>query len=90
MQVFKLLVGIVLVFFTVMFMRCEKVTEISELIKNTQKIQVVFYNDTLPDTFVDITDKKDFRRQILSISQNLAIILAKMIHRFINVVMMVS
>ena len=43
MQVFKLLVGIVLVFFTVMFMRCEKVTEISELIKNTQKIQVVFY-----------------------------------------------
>ena len=62
MQVFKLLVGIVLVFFTVMFMRCEKVTEISELIKNTQKIQVVFYNDTLPDTFVDITDKKDIKK----------------------------
>lgn len=62
MQVFKLLVGIVLVFFIVMFMRCEKVTEISELIKNTQKIQVVFYNDTLPDTFVDITDKKDIKK----------------------------
>jgi|GEM_PF-1323793 len=62
MNIFKFLVGAILLFFTVMFLRCEKVTEISELIKSTKKIQVVFYNDSLPDTFVDITDKKDIKK----------------------------
>jgi hypothetical protein len=62
MNSFRFAVGIVLVFFTVMFIRCEKVTEISELVKNTKKIQVVFYNDTLPDTFVDVTDKKEIKQ----------------------------
>lgn len=62
MKLYKILVGMVLVFITVMFMQCEKVTEISELIKNTEKIQVVFYNDSLPDTFVDIEDKKEIKK----------------------------
>lgn len=61
MQIYKLLLGLTLVFFTVMFMRCEKVTEVSELVKSTEKIQVVFYNDSLPDTFYDITEKKDIK-----------------------------
>jgi len=62
MKLFNILSGAVLVFFTVMFIQCEKVTEVSELVKNTVKIQVVFYNDADPDTFIDIEDAKQIKK----------------------------
>ena len=62
MKLFNIILGVTLVFFTVMFMRCEKVTEITELVKNTEHIQVTFYNDTLPDTYVTIDDKGEIKK----------------------------
>jgi len=61
-NVFKILLGAYIVFMLVIFMRCEKVTEITELVKNTEKIQVIFYNDSTQNTFVDITDKKEIKK----------------------------
>lgn len=62
MKLFNIVLGSVLVFFIVMFLRCEKVTEITELTKNTDKIQVVFYNDSVPNTIVEITDKSEIKK----------------------------
>lgn len=62
MKLFTILAGAIIVFFTVMFMRCEKVTEVSELVKNTVKVQIVFYNDADPDTFVDIDNPKEIKK----------------------------
>lgn len=59
MKLFKIILGAYLVFMVVLFMRCEKVTEVSELVKNTDKIQVVMYHDASSDTYFDITDKKE-------------------------------
>ncbi|MFI5172616.1 MAG: hypothetical protein ACHQFW_09505 [Chitinophagales bacterium] len=62
MKVFNIILGATIVFFVVMFFRCEKVTEITELVKNTEKIQITFYNDSLPDTYIEITDKSEIRK----------------------------
>jgi len=44
----------------VMFMRCEKVSEIDELVKQTDRIQVVF-NSNL-GAYTDITERKEIRK----------------------------
>lgn len=62
MKLFNIVLGSALVFFIVMFLRCEKVTEITELTKNTEKIQVVFYNDSIPNTTLEITDKSEIKK----------------------------
>jgi hypothetical protein len=59
MKLFKIILGAYLVFMVVLFMRCEKVTEVSELVKNTEKIQIVIYHDSSSDTYFDITEKKE-------------------------------
>ena len=69
MKVYYLILGAFLTFMTIMFMRCEKPTEVTELVNNTEKVQVVFYNGEAPDTFVEITDRneiKDFNDYISS------------------------
>lgn len=62
MKIFNIVLGATIVFFVVMFFKCKKVTEITELVKNTEKIQITFYNDTIPDKFVEITDKDEIRK----------------------------
>ena len=59
MKIFKIILGAYLVFMVVLFMRCEKVTEVTELVKNTEKIQIVMYHDSTSDTYFDITEKKE-------------------------------
>lgn len=62
MKLFNIILGATLVFFAVMLLRCEKVTEITELAKNTDKIQIVFYNDTVPNTIIEVTDKSEIKK----------------------------
>ncbi len=62
MKLFNIILGATLVFLTVMFLRCEKVTEVTELVKNTAHLQVTFYNDSVPATHVDITDKNEIKK----------------------------
>lgn len=59
MKVFKIILGAYIVFMLVIFMRCEKVTEIDELVKNTEKVQIVMYHESSADTYFDITDKNE-------------------------------
>lgn len=59
MKLFKIILGAYLVFMVVTFMRCEKITEIHELVKNTEKIQIVMYHAGSADTYFDITEKKE-------------------------------
>ena len=49
MKLFNIILGSAIVFFIVMFLRCDKVTEITELSKNTESMQIVFYNDSTPN-----------------------------------------
>lgn len=62
MKLFNIILGSVIVFFIVMFLRCEKVTEITELTKNTESLQIVFYNDSVPNKIVEITDKNEIKK----------------------------
>ena len=62
MKLFNIILGSALVFFVVMFLRCEKVTEITELSKNTESLQIVFYNDSIPNKIVEITDKNEIKK----------------------------
>ena len=62
MKLFNIILGSVIVFFIVMFLRCEKVTEITELTKNTESLQIVFYNDSIPNKIVEITDKSEIKK----------------------------
>ncbi len=62
MKLFNIILGSVIVFFIVIFMRCEKVTEITELSKNTESLQIVFYNDSIPNKIVEITDKNEIKK----------------------------
>ncbi len=62
MKIFNLVLGSALVFFVIMFLRCEKVTEVTELVKNTEKIDVVFYHDDKPNTVIQITDKAEIKK----------------------------
>lgn len=61
MKLFNFILGAFLVFITLTFMRCNEVTEITELVKNTEKIQIVFYNGDHQDTYIDITDKSEIK-----------------------------
>ena len=62
MKLFNIVLGSALVFFIVMFLRCEKVTEITELTKNTESLQIVFYNDSIPNKIVEVTDKSEIKK----------------------------
>lgn len=62
MKLFNIILGSALVFFVVMFLRCEKVTEITELSKNTESLQIVFYNDSIPNKIVEISDKSEIKK----------------------------
>ncbi len=63
MNLFRVILGLYFTFLLLMFLRCEKVTEISELAKNTDKIQVIFYDESGNEaSFIDITDKKEIRK----------------------------
>ncbi|MEZ5014341.1 MAG: hypothetical protein R2794_08625 [Chitinophagales bacterium] len=61
MKIYRIILGAYLVMMAVVVMRCEKVTEISELVKNTEKMQIVFYADGEPVTYYDVTDKEEIR-----------------------------
>lgn len=52
----RLLLGVYLTFMAIMFMRCSEVSEVDELAKQTERIQIVFTDDLL--NYTDITDKK--------------------------------
>lgn len=56
---YRIILGTYLTFMAVMLMRCGTVTEIDELVKQTERIQVVF-NSNLGD-YTDIDDKKIIR-----------------------------
>ena len=62
MKLFNIILGSAIVFFIVMFLRCDKVTEITELSKNTESMQIVFYNDSTPNKIVEITDQSEIRK----------------------------
>ncbi len=63
MNLFRIALGLYITFMLVMFLRCEKTTEISELAKNTDKIQVVFYDQSGNENFfIDIIDKREIRK----------------------------
>lgn len=62
MKLFYIILGSFLVFMTVMFMRCEKPTELTEVVNNTEKIQIAFYNGDAPDTYVEITERGDIKK----------------------------
>jgi hypothetical protein len=57
---YRLILGTYLLFMVTMLMRCEPVTEVSELVKQTERIQVVF-NTNLGD-YTDITSKQQIRK----------------------------
>jgi hypothetical protein len=46
---------------TITFMRCNEVTELSELVKHTVKIQITYYNGDDTDTYHEITDTKQIK-----------------------------
>ncbi|MBK6729640.1 MAG: hypothetical protein IPG60_01325 [Bacteroidetes bacterium] len=56
----RLLLGVYLTFMAIMFMRCSEVSEVDELAKQTERIQIVFTDDLL--NYTDITDKKEIKR----------------------------
>ena len=62
MKLFNIILGSAIVFFIVMFLRCDKVTEITELSKNTESMQIVFYNDSTPNKIVEITDQSEIKK----------------------------
>ncbi len=57
---FRTILGVFLTFIAVMFIRCEKTSEIDELVKQTERIQVVFIINM--GDFTDITDRKSIRK----------------------------
>ncbi|HAE12794.1 MAG: hypothetical protein H6548_11845 [Chitinophagales bacterium] len=56
---YKYILGAFFTFMAVMFVRCGEVTEIDELVKQTERVQIV-YNTNL-GAYQDITDKKEIR-----------------------------
>lgn len=56
----RLILGLYLTFITVMFVRCEKLTEVDELAKQSNRVQIVFSDNLL--NYTDVNDKKEIRR----------------------------
>lgn len=56
----RLILGIYFTFITIMFVRCEKLTEVDELAKQSNRVQIVF-NDNLIN-YTDVEDRKEIRR----------------------------
>ena len=57
---YRLLLGAYLLFMVIMLMRCGPVSEIDELVKQTDKVQVVFYERL--DAYTDVTARRDIKR----------------------------
>lgn len=54
------ILGIYITFIAIMLVRCDKVTEVDELAKQTVRIQIVFTDDLL--NYTDVTSKKEIKR----------------------------
>ena len=62
MKVFYLILGVFLTFMVIMFLRVTETNkEISEVVKNTEKIQVVFYNGDDPDSYVELNSRNSIQ-----------------------------
>ena len=56
----RVILGIYLTFIAVMLIRCGEVSEVDELAKQTNRIQIVFTNDLL--NYTDITSNREIKR----------------------------
>ncbi len=56
----RLILGIYLTFMAIMLMRCSQVSEVDELAKQTDRIQIVFNGEQV--NYTDITEKREIRK----------------------------
>lgn len=62
MKLFYLILGVFITFMVIMFVRVGEGTDLTEVVNNTEKIQITFYSETQGEKFVEITDRDVIRK----------------------------